>query len=183
MSRIGKKAVEIPKAVKVTIADGLVTVEGPKGTLRQSFPSSIEVLFDESARSIAVNLREEYAEDRFARAMWGTVRALIQNMVTGVTEGYTKAMEIVGVGWGAQVSGQKMTLKLGFANPVEVMIPQGVSVEVEKQILRLSGVDKQVLGQFAAVLRSKRKPEPYNGKGIKFVGEVIKRKQGKQFGS
>jgi large subunit ribosomal protein L6 len=183
MSRIGKKAVTVPGNVKVAVGDGSVKVDGPKGSLSMSVRPEVNVEWDEKAREVRCAIDEGDMENRAARAYWGMTRALIQNMVLGVTQGYEKTMEIVGVGWQAQVSGKQLKLQLGFASPVMMDIPQGLTVNVEKQIVKISGADKQAVGQFAAAMRAKRKPEPYNGKGIKYATEVIRRKQGKQFGS
>lgn len=183
MSRIGKKAVSVPGGVKVAVADGSVKVEGPKGTLSMKVRPEVRVEWDEGAREVRCAIDDSDTENRAARAYWGLTRALIQNMVVGVTQGYEKTMEIVGVGWGGQVTGKQLRLQLGYASPVMMDIPPGVNVSVEKQIVKISGADKQAVGQFASAMRAKRKPEPYNGKGIKYADEVIRRKQGKQFGS
>jgi len=183
MSRIGKKPVSVPSGVKVGIAGGSVRVEGPRGALSMSHRPEVTVVFDEAAREVRCTIPEAALEQRQVRAYWGLTRSLIQNMVDGVTKGYEKTMEIVGVGWGAQVQGSQLRLQLGYASPVMMDIPQGLNIAVEKQIVKISGADKQAVGHFAAAMRSKRKPEPYNGKGVKYANEVIKRKQGKQFGS
>lgn len=183
MSRIGKKPVEVPAGVKVSIAGRKVRVEGKKGTLEFEHHPSVTVVWDESEKSVLVTIDEVKKDDRLARALWGTTRAIIANMVKGVTTGYEKKMEVVGVGWTAILAGQTLKLNVGFASPVEVPIPTGVTVAVEKQNLTITGADKQAVGQLAAKIRSKRPPEPYNGKGIKYADEVITRKQGKQFGS
>jgi large subunit ribosomal protein L6 len=181
MSRIGKKAVSVPGNVKVAVADGSVKVEGPKGALSINLRPEVQVEWNESAREVRCAITD--AESRAARAYWGMTRALIQNMVTGVTQGYEKTMEIVGVGWQAQLAGKQLKMQLGYASPVMMDIPPGITVSVEKQIVKITGADKQAVGQFAAAMRAKRKPEPYNGKGVKYANEVIRRKQGKQFGS
>lgn len=183
MSRIGKQPIQVPAGVKVTLDGRKITIAGPKGTLTMEFRPEVKVSWDESEKSIKVAIDEKKAEERFARAMWGTTRANIRNMIEGVTTGYERSLEVVGVGWSAAVQGQNIKLVLGYANPIVMPIPQGVSVSVEKAIVKINGADKQRVGQFAAAIRSKRKPEPYNGKGIKYTDEVIKRKQGKQFGA
>ncbi len=180
MSRIGKKPVQVPKGVKVAVADRRVSVEGPKGRLEWTHRPEVTVNADDKAVSVSID--EALLEDRRARALWGTTRALINNMMTGVTQGYEKKMEIVGVGWTAAVNGPKLKLNVGYANPIEMPIPQGLSVAVEKQLITITGPDKQAVGQFAAAARAKRPPEPYNGKGIRYAGEVIRKKEGKQFG-
>ncbi len=183
MSRIGKKPVAIPSGVKVGVGDGSLSVEGPKGTLSMSVRPEVSVEVDADAKEVRCTISESDLKTREIRAYWGLTRALINNMVEGVTKGYEKSMEIVGVGWGAQVQGNQLKLQLGYAQPVMMDIPAGLNVTAEKQIVKISGPDKQAVGQFAAAMRSKRKPEPYNGKGVKYAGEVIRRKQGKQFGS
>jgi len=183
MSRIGKKPVEVPAGVKVSISGRTVTVEGPKGTLSFEHRPEVTVGWSEDEKSLVVGAPEGKVNDRVTKAYWGTTRALLANMVTGVKAGYEKKLEVVGVGWTANVAGPKLALKVGFANTVEVDIPAGVSVAVEKQMITVTGADKQAVGQFAATVRAKKKPEPYNGKGIKYTTEVIKKKQGKAFGS
>jgi len=181
MSRVGNKAVEIPAGVKVSLDGQTVSVEGPKGSLSREFSPLIGIAWSEDEKSIVCSIKGETT--RQAKALWGTTRALIQNMVSGTKSGYERTLDIVGVGWGAQVAGQELKLSVGYANAVPVAIPMGVNVIVDKQIIRISGADKQAVGQFAAMARAVRKPEPYNGKGIKYTDEVIRRKQGKQFGS
>ena len=183
MSRIGKKPVPVPKGVKVGIGDGSVKVEGPKGTLTMTVRPEVTVEHKADTNEVCCTIPESSMEDRACRAYWGMTRSLIQNMMLGVTQGYEKVMEVVGVGWGAQVQGQQLRLQLGYAAPIMMDIPKGLTVSVEKQIVKISGADKQAVGHFAAAMRAKRKPEPYNGKGVKYANEVIKRKQGKQFGS
>ncbi len=184
MSRVGRKPVSVPGSVKVSVQGRQVTVEnGPK---RLSFEHRPEVAveFDEQARELRVSPVAGDDAGREARALWGTTRALLQNMVTGVGAGYERKLEIVGVGYSGVVKGQTLELKVGFANPVAVNIPAGLEVTVANQNqVSVKGSDKQQVGQFAAAVRSVRKPEPYNGKGIKYAEEVVRRKQGKVFGS
>ncbi|MBK7404486.1 MAG: 50S ribosomal protein L6 [Phycisphaerales bacterium] len=183
MSRIGKKPVSIPGNVKVAVAGGSLKVDGPKGSLAINLRPEVKVEWNEGAREVHCSIDQADMENRAARAYWGMTRALIQNMVDGVTKGYEKTMEVVGVGWGAQLVGKQLKLQLGYASPVMMDIPAGITVGVEKQIVKISGADKQAVGQFAAAMRAKRKPEPYNGKGVKYQEETIRRKQGKQFGA
>lgn len=184
MSRIGKKPVSYPGNVKVNVTpDGKVTVEGPKGTLSMTARSEVSVEVDSGAKSVAVTIPQDKYEDRVSKALWGTTRALIACMVKGVSEGYQKQLKIEGVGWNAQLQGQQLRLVVGYANPRFVDIPMGVNVAVEKNLVTVTGADKQAVGQFAAKVRAVRKPEPYNGKGIMYAGEVIRRKAGKAFGS
>jgi len=183
MSRVGKKPVAVPGGVKVSLSGRCVNVEGPKGSLSFEHRPEVGVAVDDGAKQVSVTLPDEQSGSRQARALWGTTRAVIQNMVIGVNEGYRKQLEIVGVGWGADIAGQVLKVNVGFASPVSVPIPQGVAVKVEKQLVTIEGPDKQAGGQFAAQVRSVKKPEPYQGKGIKYADEVIRRKQGKQFGA
>lgn len=183
MSRIGKKPISVPGNVKVNLSGQSISIEGPKGKLSYDFRPEVDVSFDESDKSITVSMDEKLiASKRSNGAYWGTTRALINNMVKGVTDGYTRKLQVVGVGWTATVNGNKLALKVGYANVIEMPIPAGLDVTAEKQIITISGADKQAVGHFAASTRAKRKPEPYNGKGIKYLDEVIMRKQGKAFG-
>ena len=181
MSRIGKKPVEIPKGVKVSIADHVISVEGPLGKLSMTHRPEIGVAVDDDGKNVVATIGDKAAGNAYA--YWGLTRALIQNMVVGVTKGYEKNLEVSGVGYTATVEGQRLKLNVGFAHPVMVDIPMGVDVKVDRQQVKVSGIDKQAVGQFAADVRARRKPEPYNGKGIKYADEQIRRKQGKQFGS
>ena len=184
MSRIGKKNVEVPAGVKVAVSPGLVKIEGPKGKLDLKTCPEIQVTFDATEKAVKVALADGVSVDnREAKAMWGTTRAHIRNMIEGVTKGYEKSLEVVGVGWTAAVAGKNLKMSLGFANPVIMEIPTGVTVTVEKQIVKVAGPDRGLVGRFAADMRAKRKREPYNGKGVKYVEEGIKRKQGKQLGA
>ncbi|MEX2217877.1 MAG: 50S ribosomal protein L6 [Phycisphaerales bacterium] len=183
MSRIGKQPVGVPAGVKATISGRTITIAGPQGTLSYEHRPELKVAWNETEKSLVVSIDEKDAGNADVKAHWGTTRALLRNMVEGVTKGYEKSLEVVGVGWTAAVAGKNIKLVVGYANPILVAIPEGVKVVVEKQIIRVSGADKQAVGELAAEIRSKRKPEPYNGKGIKYTDEVIKRKQGKQFGA
>jgi len=184
MSRIGKKVIEIPAGVKVAVKDHTVEVQGPKGKLSFTARPEVAIAVADGGKAVNVGLSAGFTRDnKEANAYWGTTRALVRNMVEGVTKGYEKNMEVIGVGWVAAVQGKKLKLNVGFANSIMMDIPDGVSVTVEKEKVKIVGTDKQVVGQFASEMRAKRKPEPYNGKGIKYAEEVIKRKQGKQFGA
>jgi len=183
MSRIGRKTISVPAAVKVALKGQDVSVTGPKGTITVKVHPQVKVAWNESEKSIACTVAKEQEGDRLARSLWGTNRALIQNAVNGVQNGYEKQLEVVGVGWTAALQGQKLKLVVGYANPIVMDVPKGLTVAVEKQLIKVSGPDKQMVGQFAAATRAVRKPEPYNGKGIKYTTETIKRKQGKQFGA
>lgn len=183
MSRIGKQPVAVPAGVKATIAGNKVSIEGPQGTLTMVHPDHVRVTWNESEKSLAVAIDPADLDDPQVRADWGTTRATLRNMVEGVTKGYERSLEVVGVGWSAAVAGKTIKLVVGYANPIVLPIPDGVKVSVDKTIIKISGPDKQKVGQFAAEVRAQRKPEPYNGKGIKYTDEVIKKKQGKQFGA
>lgn len=183
MSRIARKPVMIPAGVKVAVNPAARTVnfEGPKGKLSMTYRPEVGVKLE--GANVEVTMDPAIVELGSNRAFWGTTRALIATAVEGVLKGYEKKLEIVGVGWGAKVQGKKLVLTVGFANTLDVAIPEGVKVEVVQMMITVSGPDKQAVGEFASKCRAKRKPEPYNGKGIKYTTEVIQRKQGKAFGS
>lgn len=183
MSRIGKQPVAVPAGVKVAVQGRKVSVTGPQGTLTLETRPEITVKANEAEKNVAVAVDPKFADSAEVSAHWGTTRAHLNNMMLGVTKGYDKSLEVVGVGWSASVAGKNLKLVVGYANPIMVPIPEGLKVTVDKQFIRVNGADIQQVGQFAAEVRSKRKPEPYNGKGIKYTTEVIKRKQGKQFGA
>ncbi len=181
MSRIGKKPIEVPNGVKVGVDGSCVAVEGPRGRLEWSFRSELSVQYDEQQRRIVV-ARE--SDDRQVRALHGLTRALIQNMVTGVTIGYEKKLEIVGVGYLAAIDEDQLQLRVGFANEVHKTIPSDLEVSCPDQThVVVRGRDKQRVGQFAAEVRAIRKPEPYKGKGIRYDGERVRRKAGKTMGT
>ncbi len=179
MSRIGKAPIELPAKVEVSVKDNVVTVKGPKGTLSQEINPDIKV---EVADGHVYVTRPD--DEREHRALHGLYRALIHNMVVGVSEGYKKEMELVGVGYRAAATGQVLELSLGYSHAIFIKLPQEIKVEAKSErnknpLIILESSDKQLLGQVCAKIRSLRKPEPYKGKGIKFVGEVIRRKSGK----
>lgn len=177
MSRIGKKPVKVPQGVKVEIQGNKISVQGPLGKLEQKLRREVSVAFDTGAQEVQVT-RE--LDSRIGRAMHGLSRALIQNMVKGVTEGYEKKLEIVGVGYLAAIQKDILQLRVGYANEVHKKIPEGLKVTCPDQThVIIKGSDKQLVGQFAAEIRSVRKPEPYKGKGIRYDGEVVRRKAGK----
>ena len=178
MSRIGRAPVAVPSGVEVSLSGRTITVKGPKGTLSRVIPGEIEV---EQSEGSLVFTRPN--DERQNRAQHGLARSLVNNMVVGVTEGFRKQLDIVGVGWQAQVKGQSLALSIGFANVIEIKIPMGVNVEAKGQNITINGADKQAVGNFASSVRMQRKPEPYNGKGIRYAGEQITRKQGKAFGN
>jgi large subunit ribosomal protein L6 len=175
MSRIGKKPIQIPQGVTVTVNGLTVEVKGPKGTLSIETHDTINVKVEDDTVIV-----ERTSETKTERTLHGTIRSLINNMVIGVNEGYKKQLSMVGVGYRAQVSGNTITVSAGYSNPVEVTIPKGLTVEVEKNTqISVSGIDKQAVGEFAANIRAIRKPEPYLGKGIRYVDERVRRKEGK----
>jgi len=177
MSRIGKKPVAVPDNVKVAIADHKVCVEGPLGKLETPYRDEVEVVHDAGAKTLTVKRLEE---TRVARALHGLTRALLVNMLVGVTKGYEKRLEVVGVGYIAAVQGNKLQLRVGLANELQKEIPAGLKVSCpDQQHVVVKGIDKQLVGQFAAEVRALRKPEPYKGKGIRYEGEAVRRKQGK----
>jgi large subunit ribosomal protein L6 len=175
MSRIGKSPIEIPKGVTISVEGQKVTCKGPKGALTVELSQGLNATVDGAKVVVA---RTE--ESREVRAMHGTVRALINNMVEGVTKGYEKKLEVVGVGYRAILQGKKVALNVGFANTIEVAIPDGITVKIPDQNhIEVSGIDKQLVGQVAADLRAVRKPEPYKGKGVRYANEHVRRKAGK----
>ncbi|NLJ58767.1 MAG: 50S ribosomal protein L6 [Tissierellia bacterium] len=175
MSRIGIKPINIPEKVEVKIdADNQAVVKGPKGELKQQLPKSMNIEIE--GNEVIVTRPSESKEDR---SLHGLTRTLINNMVIGVTEGYQKTLEIVGVGYRAQKQGNKLILNLGFSHPVEMEDPQGIETSVEGAKVIIKGIDKQQVGNYAAVIRDWRRPEPYKGKGIKYIDEVVRRKAGK----
>lgn len=179
MSRIGKLPVTIPAGVKVAVDANAVRLEGPKGKLQAAVPAGVKIKVDGNVLRV-----ERQAEDRKVRALHGLTRKLIANMTQGVSQGFSRVLDINGVGYRAEVKGQELHIALGFSHPVVFHLPQGVSAAVERQvIITLSSADRQVLGETAAKIRSLRPPEPYKGKGIKYREEVIRRKAGKAVGS
>lgn len=186
MSRIGKKPVVIPSGVKAELKDGVLTITGPKGNLSLEAHPKVSLQLSDSEILVSVTKQEDKRE----KALWGLTRALIQNLVDGVTKGFTKDLDVIGVGYKVEVKGQKMILNLGFSHPIEYDIPAGIEVKVEKQPTKatiqqyqttifISGNDKHAVGQFAANIRTLKKPEPYKGKGIKYSDEILLRKAGK----
>ncbi len=174
MSRVGTKPISLPQEVKIDLKDDLLTVKGPKGELRRKIHPRVNILTEND--QIIVSIKDE---DKGSRALHGLFRALVANMVIGVSQGFERALEIVGVGYRAELSGNKATFHLGYAHPVHLDLPEGIDARVEKTKITLSGIDKELLGRTAAKIRSLREPEPYKGKGIRYEGESIRRKAGK----
>lgn len=175
MSRIGKKGILIGANTEVTLADQLLSVKGPKGSLERNFPGDVSITVE--GKNISLSLIKE---NKQTLALWGTYASHIKNMAKGVTEGFEKKLILEGVGYKSQVSGDKLVLALGFSHPVEVAIPAGLGVKAEKNLLTISGIDKELVGSFSAKIRALKKPEPYKGKGFRYSDEVIRRKQGKK---
>ena len=176
MSRIGKRTIEVPKGVTVTLDGQTVSVKGPKGERSWTVADEIQVTQDETGLNLA--LREDTQR---ARAMWGLSRTLVDNMVVGVTTGFEKSLDLVGVGYRAAMKGNALSLQLGFSHDVDIQPPAGVTFAVPKQTeIKISGADKQAVGQIAAVIRKLRPPEPYKGKGVRYTGEKVRRKEGKK---
>ena len=179
MSRIGKKPIEVPKGVTVQVTSGTVSVKGPKGELKMPLRPEVKLTVEGNTLTVTA-----ISEDRSARALQGTARALLANMMVGVSKGYEKKLEINGVGYEAALEGKTLVLKLGFNRPVRYQVPSTVSVETPTATaLLIKGIDNQQVGTVAAAIRKLRKPEPYKGKGIKYSDEVIRRKAGKAFAS
>ena len=175
MSRLGKLPVTLPNGVEVTLADNVLTVKGPKGTLSQTIKKDVEVTVADGAVTL-----KPANDSKEAHALWGTYASILRNHIAGVTEGFTKKLEIEGVGYRAEASGQKLTMNLGFSHPVVMEVPEGITTTVEKNVITITGIDKHGVGQFAANVRKVKEPEPYKGKGIRYQGEFIIRKQGKK---
>jgi len=175
MSRIGKKPILIPEGVEVKIDAGKAIVKGPKGELSQEVRPEIGIEIKEN--KICIYPKRETKQ---TKAFWGLTRALVANMVKGVIDGYEKKLEMQGVGYRASLEGEDLVLQVGFSHPVKIKIPSELNVSLEKNIITISGIDKQLVGQFAAKIRKIRPPEPYKGKGIRYVGEVVRRKVGKK---
>jgi large subunit ribosomal protein L6 len=179
MSRIGKKIIEIPSGVMIRQEGSFVEVKGPKGTLSRTLPEGVEVVLAAGQAEI-----RKLSETRKADQNQGLSRTLVANMVIGVSAGYEKGLEISGVGYRAEVIDQILKLAVGYSSPVEYKVPEGITLKVDKLVnIMVSGIDKELVGRVASEIRSVKKPEPYKGKGIKYVGEVVRRKEGKTVGA
>lgn len=176
MSRIGKKPIAIPGGIEIKIGEKEIVIKGPKGELKQEIHPRVKVVKDDEEIRVSV----DNLKDKLGRSLWGLFRSLIQNTVIGVTKGFEKKLEIRGVGYKVAIQGNKLVLNVGYSHPIEYELPAGINAQVEKNMITISGADKQVVGEVAAQIRSVRKPEPYKGKGIKYFDEVIRRKAGKQ---
>lgn len=175
MSRIGKQSIQVPDGVETKVENGRIYVKGPKGELSFGLDSRLEI--ESKGSELTVSPKRKTGD---WKAQWGLTRVLIANMVEGVTKGFKKRLEIHGVGYRARIEGEGLTLELGFSHPVIYPMPSGIDFSVEKNVITVSGIDKQQVGQVAAGIRAKRKPEPYKGKGIRYEGEVVRRKAGKK---
>jgi large subunit ribosomal protein L6 len=176
MSRIGKLPIPVPDGIKVTIDNSSVKVDGPKGVLTQKVPAGIEV--SQTEKTLVISIK---SEDKKSSGLHGLTRSLIANMIVGVSKGFEKNLELVGIGYRAELKGKQLHLTLGYSHPVLFDLPAGITAKIEKQTkITIEGADKQLVGETAATIRSKKKPEPYKGKGIKYSDEIIKRKIGKK---
>ena len=177
MSRIGKQEINIPENVDLKLEPNLVTVKGPKGTLQLIIPASVSIGREKNILTVRVS----NPEVKSLKALWGTIQRLIVNNIKGVTDGFSRRLNITGVGYRANIEGKKLVLELGYSHKIDFLIPDDLEIKTEgNNVIVISGIDKQVVGQAAAKIRSYRKPEPYKGKGISYAGEVIRRKAGKQ---
>src|SRR3989344_2870333 len=175
MSRLGKKGITMPEKTEATFSIGTLSVKGPKGSLNRDFRSDIKIVVDGKQISLSVP-----KENNQTKALWGTYASHIKNMVKGVNDGFEKKLILEGVGYKSQVTGTKLILALGFSHPVEVEIPIELKVKAEKNLLTISGIDKELVGSFSAQIRDLKKPEPYKGKGFHYSDEIVRRKQGKK---
>ncbi len=180
MSRIGKKPIPIPEGVEVQIEDSRVRVKGPKGELGITLRPEINADVKEGQIVIAPRKELSLKQDKRVPAFWGLTRALISNMVSGVSHGFEKKLEIIGIGYKASLDGEDLILNIGFTHPVKIKAAPGIKFSVDKSVITVSGTDKQLVGETAAKIRKVRKPEPYKGKGIRYMGEHVRRKLGKR---
>lgn len=175
MSRLGKQPITIPAKTEVTVSEGKVSVKGPLGVLEREVRNDIKIEVKDGAVIVTPQKKT-----RFANALWGTYAAHVNNMVKGVNEAFQKKLVVEGVGYKVAVQGNKVVLNVGYSHPVEMIAPEGIELAVEKNVLSIKGINKDVVGEFAANVRAVRKPEPYKGKGIRYEDEVVRRKQGKK---
>lgn len=175
MSRIGKKVIAIPEKTAVALQNGVLTVTGPLGALSKTFKPEIVVTIADGSVTLAPK-----SENGASIALWGTYASHVMNMISGVAVAYVKKLIIEGIGYKSEVKGANLVMALGFSHPVSIVIPDGLKVTAEKNIITITGIDKELVGEFAAKIRSQKPPEPYKGKGIRYEKEVVKRKQGKK---
>ncbi len=174
MSRVGKKPIEIPNKIKITYTDGILSVQGEKGTLTRTIHPDVNLNIEANALTVSIGTL-----DKKTKSLWGMTRAVISNMVTGVSKGYERALEINGIGYRAELKGNNIEFNLGYSHPINFPLPAGISASIEKNVIKLSGIDKELLGFTASTMRRLRPPEPYKGKGVKYAEEHIQRKAGK----
>ena len=179
MSRVGKKPIQIPKGVDLTVSGTTVKVKGPKGELSQVLNGTVTTSLSQTDEGQVVQFAVGHENEKFDRAQWGTARALVANMIEGVTQGFQKKLEINGVGYRVNLQGRTLVLNVGFSHDVRVELPVGITAAVDANMITISGADKHLVGSFADSLRKIRQPEPYKGKGIKYAEETIRRKAGK----
>ncbi|MEA3398870.1 MAG: 50S ribosomal protein L6 [Patescibacteria group bacterium] len=175
MSRLGKIPIKLPKGTSAKIADDFIIVKGPKGELKQKLSELVKVEAADSEIKVSILNKESKKE----KAFWGLYWSLINNMVKGVVDGFEKKLEVIGVGYRINLAGNKLVLNVGFSHPVEFILPSGINCQVEGNIITINGIDKQLVGETSARIRKIKKPEPYKGKGIRYVGELVRRKVGK----
>ncbi len=175
MSRIGKKPIVIPQGVEVKLADGEISVKGPKGSLDFKFSQQVRIEIKDGNLIV-----QKIGKTKDTPAIWGTTARIIENMIKGVTEGFQKQLELNGVGFRMNLQGKKIILALGFSHPVEIEIPEGIEVKIENNLMTILGIDKQKIGQFAADIKKLKPVEPYKGKGFRYVGEIVRKKEGKK---
>lgn len=176
MSKIGKKPIQVPRGVEIKIDAGFISLKGPKGELKKAFDKAISVSLNGGELRVDFNPQSGERDT----SVWGLTRALIANMIKGVSDGFEKTLEFEGVGYKANVKGEDLELSLGYSHPIHVKAPRGITFKVEKNVIKVIGTDNELVGHVAAEIKSKRLPEPYKGKGIKYAGEVIQRKAGKK---
>jgi large subunit ribosomal protein L6 len=175
MSRIGKKPVSIPDGAEASVSANVFSAKGPKGSLSFTHRREVEVVVGET--EVVVN---KLGSTKLADALWGTTAKIVENMLVGVTTGFQKQLELNGVGYRMNLQGKKLVMALGFSHPVEIEVPEGLEATIENNVLTVTGIDRQQVGQFAAIIRKKKPVEPYKGKGFKYVGEEVRRKEGKR---
>jgi large subunit ribosomal protein L6 len=174
MSRVGKKPIALSDKIKVSYTDRILTVTGEKGTLSRTIHPAVDLNVENDSLSVTIS-----TTDKKTRSLWGMTRALVANMVTGVSQGFERALEINGIGYRAELKGNALELNLGYSHPINFPLPDGISASVEKNVIKLSGIDKDLLGYTASTIRNFRPPEPYKGKGVKYAEEYVQRKAGK----
>jgi len=171
---VGKKPIEIPEKIKVSYTGNVLSVQGEKGTLTQTIHPDVSLSIEDKLVTVSID-----RTDKKTRSLWGMTRALIANMITGVSQGFERVLEINGIGYRAELKGKNIEFNLGYSHPIEFPLPEGISANIDRNIIKLSGIDKALLGYTASTIRSLRPPEPYKGKGVKYAEEYIQRKAGK----